>query len=124
MTSVARYVFLDLDFLFHSRVYFFQGHLYPNTQIASAIDSSSSARTSSAKASESTKMASKNISKLAENATDFIMPEMNLGQMVHELERVAGKDANVHLIGKIGGVLHTPEEILEKIKEVASKKED
>lgn len=64
------------------------------------------------------------ISKLAENATDFIMPEMNLGQMVHELERVAGKDANVHLIGKIGGVLHTPEEILEKIKEVASKKED
>ena len=64
------------------------------------------------------------MAKLAENATDFIMPEMNLGQMVHELERVAGKDANVHLIGKIGGVLHTPEEILEKIKEVASKKED
>jgi 2-oxoglutarate ferredoxin oxidoreductase subunit alpha len=38
--------------------------------------------------------------------------------MVHEVERVAGDKAEVHLIGKIGGVLHKPEEILAKIKEI------
>jgi len=38
--------------------------------------------------------------------------------MVHEVERVAAGEANVHLIGKIGGILHKPEEILAKIKEI------
>lgn len=56
--------------------------------------------------------------KVAETADHIIVPEMNLGQMVHEVERVAGDKAEVHLIGKIGGVLHKPEEILAKIKEI------
>ena len=58
------------------------------------------------------------IAAIAESATDIIVPEMNLGQMVHEVERVVAGKANVHLIGKIGGVLHKPEEILAKIKEI------
>ena len=55
---------------------------------------------------------------IAEDVGDIIVPEMNLGQMVHEVERVVAGKANVHLIGKIGGVLHKPEEILAKIKEI------
>ncbi len=55
---------------------------------------------------------------IAENATDIIVPEMNLGQMVHEVERVVAGKANVHLIGKIGGELHKPAEILAKIREI------
>jgi hypothetical protein len=43
---------------------------------------------------------------------------MNLGQIVHEVERAAQGEANVHLIGKIGGILHKPDEIYEKIKEI------
>lgn len=57
---------------------------------------------------------------IAKSASDIIVPEMNLGQLVHEVERVAGGEANVHLIGKIGGVLHKPEEILAKIREIKS----
>lgn len=60
------------------------------------------------------------ILKIAETADDIIVAEMNLGQMVHEVERVANGKANVHLIGKIGGELHKPEEILAKIKEIKS----
>lgn len=58
------------------------------------------------------------ISKAAEKAKDLVVVEMNLGQMVHEVERVAKDKANVHLIGKIGGELHKPERILSKIREL------
>lgn len=58
------------------------------------------------------------IAAIAESASEIIVLEMNLGQMVNEVERVVAGKANVHLIGKIGGVLHKPEEILAKIKEI------
>ncbi|MDR0912860.1 MAG: 2-oxoacid:acceptor oxidoreductase subunit alpha [Methanobrevibacter sp.] len=58
------------------------------------------------------------VKKIAKTAKEIIVAEMNLGQMVHEVERVAKDDANVHLIGKIGGELHKSNEILSKIKEV------
>ena len=54
----------------------------------------------------------------AKTASDIIVPEMNLGQIVHEVERAAHGEANVHLIGKIGGILHKPDEIYDKIKEI------
>ncbi|RBQ23880.1 2-oxoglutarate synthase subunit KorA [Candidatus Methanobinarius endosymbioticus] len=61
------------------------------------------------------------IFKAAESAKNLIVVEMNLGQMVHEVERIIGmvdgNKPNVHLIGKIGGELHKPDEILSKIKE-------
>ena len=50
------------------------------------------------------------------SAKDIIVVEMNLGQMVYEVERVS--DANTHLLGKIGGEIPKPNEILSKIKEV------
>lgn len=58
------------------------------------------------------------ILKAAEIAKDLVVVEMNLGQMVNEVERVVKDKANVHLIGKIGGELHKPEEILSKIREL------
>ena len=56
--------------------------------------------------------------KAAEQANDLVVVEMNLGQMFYEVERVAKAKANVHILGKIGGELHKPEEILSKIREL------
>ncbi|MDR2624053.1 MAG: 2-oxoacid:acceptor oxidoreductase subunit alpha [Methanobrevibacter sp.] len=55
------------------------------------------------------------IAKLAKNVDDLMVVEMNLGQMVHELERVARGDANVHLFSEIGGTLPKPKDILNRI---------
>ncbi|MCD7782150.1 MAG: 2-oxoacid:acceptor oxidoreductase subunit alpha [Methanosphaera sp.] len=54
---------------------------------------------------------------LTSNAKRIIVPELNLGQVYLEVDRVLGKHANVELLSKIGGSLHTPTEILEKIME-------
>ncbi|MEM3788402.1 MAG: 2-oxoacid:acceptor oxidoreductase subunit alpha [Candidatus Bathyarchaeia archaeon] len=57
----------------------------------------------------------KPVRRLAENAEKIIVPEMNLGQMVNEVKRVASctKVVSLNKIG--GGELITPEEILEEI---------
>ncbi|MEM2465764.1 MAG: 2-oxoacid:acceptor oxidoreductase subunit alpha [Candidatus Bathyarchaeia archaeon] len=61
----------------------------------------------------------KPVLRLAENAEKIIVPEMNLGQIVNEVKRVAGCTEVVPLNKIGGGELITPEEILEKIlKEV------
>jgi 2-oxoglutarate ferredoxin oxidoreductase subunit alpha len=53
--------------------------------------------------------------KAAKNAKRVIVVEMNLGQIFHEVQRVLrGKE--VELLPKIGGEMHKPNEILEKIK--------
>lgn len=52
----------------------------------------------------------------AKQAKNIIVVEMNLGQIVHEVERVAGGDAEVSLLPKIGGEMHLPDEILKKIE--------
>ncbi len=61
--------------------------------------------------------AEEEILQLTENAKRIIVPELNLGQVYLEVDRVLGKHAKVELIPKIGGALHTPTEILNKIKE-------
>ena len=58
------------------------------------------------------------VRQIAESAKHLIVTEMNLGQMVNEVKRVSNGDAEVHLLGKIGGELHKPKEILSKIKEL------
>ena len=52
---------------------------------------------------------------LAANAKDVLVVELNLGQMFYEVDRVLGNDTDVHLMGQIGGLMPTPEEILAKI---------
>ncbi|OED30734.1 2-oxoacid:acceptor oxidoreductase subunit alpha [Methanosphaera sp. WGK6] len=54
---------------------------------------------------------------LTKNAKKIIVPELNLGQIYYEVDRVLGKHAKVELLSKIGGALHTPTEILDKIME-------
>lgn len=58
------------------------------------------------------------IQELTKSASDVIVVEMNLGQMYYEVDRVVKCNAKTHLIGKIGGLLPTPEEILAKIEEI------
>lgn len=57
------------------------------------------------------------IKELTATASDVLVVEMNLGQMYYEVDRVV-KDKNVHLLGKIGGALPTPDEILEEINKI------
>lgn len=61
----------------------------------------------------------KELEEVSQICKNIICVEMNLGQMVHEIERVAKDNVNVHLLPKIGGELHKPEEILSKIKEIS-----
>lgn len=57
------------------------------------------------------------IKELTATASDVLVVEMNLGQMYYEVDRVV-KDKNVHLFGKIGGTLPTPDEILKEINKI------
>jgi len=57
----------------------------------------------------------KELRKLAKSAKTFIVPEMNLGKIVLEVDRVTKK--RVVSLPKIGGELHTPDEVLRVIKE-------
>jgi 2-oxoglutarate ferredoxin oxidoreductase subunit alpha len=45
----------------------------------------------------------------------FIVPEINMGQMVYEVERCAAGRADVVLVPHAGGDIHHPEAILEAI---------
>lgn len=56
------------------------------------------------------------IKSAAKQANYIIVPEMNLGQIVLEVERAAKSDAGVSLLPKIGGEMHHPDEILKEIE--------
>jgi 2-oxoglutarate ferredoxin oxidoreductase subunit alpha len=57
----------------------------------------------------------KHVTKAAEKARAIIVPEMNCGQMVREVERAA-KGTSVFHMPKLGEEPHTPMEILEFIR--------
>lgn len=60
------------------------------------------------------------VQQLAESARTLIIPELNLGQIVREVERVSKGSTKVVSLTKIGGGdLITPLEILGKIREVS-----
>lgn len=60
------------------------------------------------------------IRELSNKVKAFVVPEVNYGQIVLEVERCAGGNTDAHLVPKMGGALHTPHEILDKIMEVKS----
>jgi len=62
----------------------------------------------------------KAVAKLAKSAEKIIVPEMNLGQVYHEVQRVACKSEVVPLNKIGGGELITPEELFAKISEGGS----
>jgi len=59
------------------------------------------------------------IRELATAVKAFIVPEINYGQMVREVERCVAGKAKVRLIPHMGGGVHLPETILEAIREEA-----
>lgn len=60
----------------------------------------------------------KQIIKAAENAQKVLMVEMNLGQIYYEVQRVL-PDKQVELLPKIGGEMHLPIEITDKIEDIS-----
>jgi len=56
---------------------------------------------------------------LAAKVKGLVVPELNLGQMVREVERCAAGQCRVAHVGHAGGTVHQPEEILKAIREVA-----
>jgi len=55
------------------------------------------------------------IQEAAESSRKLLVVEMNLGQIFYEVQRVASGMAEVELLPKIGGEIHRPNEILNKI---------
>lgn len=56
------------------------------------------------------------IEKISRKAKKIIVPEMNVGKIVREVERIAACRCEVVSLPKVGGELHTPAEILEILK--------
>ncbi len=59
----------------------------------------------------------KQVAQLANYVNAIVVPEMNFGQMVREVERAA-KETPVHFLPKLGGDPHSPSEILEALRRV------
>jgi len=57
------------------------------------------------------------VRELAGQTKAFVVPEINYGQIVFEVERCAGSKAKTFLVPNMGGAVHLPETILEAIKE-------
>jgi 2-oxoglutarate/2-oxoacid ferredoxin oxidoreductase subunit alpha len=60
------------------------------------------------------------IRELTQTAKAFVVPELNMGQMVLEVERAVAGRARVASVPHAGGTVHDPEVILKAIVEVAS----
>jgi 2-oxoglutarate ferredoxin oxidoreductase subunit alpha len=56
---------------------------------------------------------------LAARAKAFVVPELNMGQIVREVERAAGGAAKTYGVPHAGGTVHRPEVILSAIEEAA-----
>lgn len=63
--------------------------------------------------------AEERIRELASQAKALVVPEINYGQMVLEVERCAGGRAEVIPVPHMGGDVHSPETILKAIREAA-----
>lgn len=59
------------------------------------------------------------VKELASRVNRIFVPEMNLGQMVHPVREAAEAKAKIIQIPKVGGLLHTPKEIVNTIKKKA-----
>ena len=63
--------------------------------------------------------AERHVRELSTQAKAFIVPEINYGQVVLEVERCAGDKARTILLPHMGGGVHSPETILQAIREAA-----
>jgi 2-oxoglutarate ferredoxin oxidoreductase subunit alpha len=58
------------------------------------------------------------VKELGSLTSDIVVPELNLGQIAHEVEWAVGRDARVHRLSRVDGELIRPHQILQKIVEV------
>ena len=63
----------------------------------------------------------KEVKAMGEKVHTIIVPEMNLGQMAHEVEWAVAGAAGVERINLVSGEPIPPTTILQKIEEVASR---
>jgi len=61
------------------------------------------------------------IEEIAARFKHVIVPELNQGQIVGEVERAVAGKAQVHFMSRIDGEMFSPKQILEKIEELGSK---
>jgi len=57
------------------------------------------------------------IAELAGQVKAFVVPELNMGQMVLEVERHAGREARTICVSHAGGTVHDPRDIARAIQE-------
>ncbi len=58
------------------------------------------------------------LNQLADKTKLFLTVEMNAGQMLEDVKLAINGKAQVEFIGRMGGIIPTPEEILNKIEEI------
>ena len=58
------------------------------------------------------------LSQTKEHAKAYLSVEMNMGQMVEDVRLVVGDAAPVDFYGRVGGVIPTPVEVLDKIRKI------
>jgi len=61
----------------------------------------------------------KKIRELTAKVKAFVVPELNLGQMVREVERAAAGQSKTFAVSHAGGGVHKPEDILKVIVEAS-----
>ncbi len=61
----------------------------------------------------------KRIGEIAKKIKAFVVPEINYGQIVYEVERCAAGNCETYLIPHMGGWVHNPLDIQKKIEEAA-----
>jgi 2-oxoglutarate ferredoxin oxidoreductase subunit alpha len=62
---------------------------------------------------------SEKIAGAAEKTKAFLVTELNAGQMVEDVRLAVNGKKPVHFIGRLGGMLLTPQQLMEKLLEVA-----
>ena len=60
------------------------------------------------------------ITELARSAHTLIVPELNIGRVVKEIRCAVAGHGEVVSLPKLGGLLHTPKEILDEIQKRTS----
>lgn len=63
----------------------------------------------------------KQIEELAGRVKGFLSVEMSMGQMVEDVRLAVGKDKPVFHYGRCGGMVHTPNEVFDALKELLIK---
>ena len=62
------------------------------------------------------------IRELAGRVSGIVVPEINMGQIVHEVERCAAGQAQVISVPHPGGGIHDPQQVLAAIRRAAGRK--